>query len=90
MKVRITARPVLQACGHAADVSIRSWALLDGGSVLLLSVRGSRWCERVGRQHRSNGVYYVVDLQQGWWTQKCFDPDCRWAGTAVHGKRLPG
>ncbi|GAB4817437.1 hypothetical protein N2152v2_004483 [Parachlorella kessleri] len=57
--------------------SVRSWALLDGGSLLLFSMRGNRWCGNIGRQHRSNGVFYVVDLQQGWWCQRCYDPDCR-------------
>ena len=59
--------------------SIRSWIVLDNGAVVLYNIKGSRYCENVGRQHRSNGVFYVVDLQpgQGVWYQKCYDPDCR-------------
>ncbi len=36
-----------------------------------------RYCERVGRQHKSNGVYIVVDIGAGTYYQKCYDPDCR-------------
>ena len=73
--------------------AVRSWALLDGGSLLLLNIRGNRWCGNVGREHRSNGVFFVVDLQQGTWTQRCYDPDCRHerggAGPLLRGRRPP-
>jgi hypothetical protein len=29
------------------------------------------------RAHKSNGVFYVVDLSEGSWYQKCYDPECR-------------
>lgn len=29
------------------------------------------------RPHKSNGIYYVVDLRGGSWCQKCYDPECR-------------
>lgn len=58
------------------SAAIRGWASLDGGAVLLFTIKGSRWCGNVGRHHRSNGVYYVADLQHGVWFQKCHDPDC--------------
>lgn len=45
----------------------------DAFTLLLLH----RWCRNIGRQHKSNGVYIVVDLSAGLWWQKCFDPDCR-------------
>lgn len=57
--------------------SIRSWVSLDDGAVLLYNIKGNRYCGNIGRQHRSNGVFYVVDLEQGVWYQKCYDPDCR-------------
>jgi DNA-directed primase/polymerase protein len=40
-------------------------------------VAACRWCGNIGRQHKSNGIYIVVDLSAGLWWQKCFDPDCR-------------
>lgn len=62
---------------------IRSW--FDIGttedcttaSVRLYNIRRNRYCGNVGRQHKSNGIFYVVDMQQGVWYQKCYDPDCR-------------
>jgi DNA-directed primase/polymerase protein len=57
--------------------SIRSWVVLDPGDTILYNIKGNRWCGNVEREHRSNGVFYVVDMQQGLWFQKCYDPDCR-------------
>ncbi len=54
---------------------------------LLLSVKGSRYCDSVGRQHRSNGVYLLVDVLGGTWVQRCHDPDCR--AYASHTRPLP-
>jgi hypothetical protein len=46
-------------------------------NTLCLTVRGSRFCRNIGREHKSNGVYLVCRLQSGVIVQKCFDPDCR-------------
>ncbi|XP_063712535.1 DNA-directed primase/polymerase protein-like isoform X2 [Symsagittifera roscoffensis] len=35
-----------------------------------------RYCERIGRFHKSNKVYICVDLDRSVFYQKCFDPDC--------------
>lgn len=56
---------------------VRSWVSLDGGSLLLFNMRDNRYCGNVARAHRSNGVFYVVDLQHDAWYQKCYDMDCR-------------
>lgn len=57
---------------------IRSWVALDTNcGIILYNIKGSRYCGNIGRHHRSNGVFYVVDLQQGVWYQKCYDPECR-------------
>ncbi|VDM46287.1 unnamed protein product [Toxocara canis] len=37
---------------------------------------GCRYCFNVGREHRSNHVYWVVDLERFYCFQKCFDVDC--------------
>ena len=44
---------------------------------MLFNIAGCRYCARIGREHRSNGVFIVVDLRGGAWTQRCYDPDCR-------------
>lgn len=44
---------------------------------LVYDVLGYRYCENIGREHRSNGIMYVVDVNAGSFYQKCYDPDCR-------------
>ena len=34
--------------------------------MLLLSMAGNRWCANIGRPHKSNGIFYVIDLQVRW------------------------
>ena len=41
------------------------------------SVLGNRFCERIGRQHKSNHIYFVVHWTRHEFRQGCFDPDCR-------------
>lgn len=43
-------------------------------------VAGTRWCAGVGRHHKSNAVYWVVNLVNGTAAQRCFDQDCRSRG----------
>jgi hypothetical protein len=43
----------------------------------VLNLARNRWCGRIGREHKSNGVFYVVDFRVGACFQKCHDPDCR-------------
>ncbi len=35
------------------------------------------WCENVGRAHKSNHIYWVVDIGHGTYCQRCHDPECR-------------
>ncbi len=42
---------------------VRSWVDWPEAGLLLLNMRGNRWCGNVGRVHKSNGIFYVVDLQ---------------------------
>jgi hypothetical protein len=37
-----------------------------------------RFCDNIGRSHRSNGVYYQLDLLSRTWHQRCWDADCRY------------
>lgn len=37
----------------------------------------SRYCERIGREHRSNHVYFVVDPHRRTVHQGCFDDECK-------------
>ncbi|XP_072987088.1 uncharacterized protein [Typha latifolia] len=56
---------------------IRSWYWFSPYGLMVYSMSRSRYCERIGREHKSNHVIYVVDLQKAGYYQKCHDPDCR-------------
>jgi hypothetical protein len=43
--------------------AVRSWLLSEEMGVLILNMRDNRYCGNVGRQHKSNGIFYVVDMQ---------------------------
>lgn len=71
---------ILSICASFTDHNhgfIRSWVSLDQNKVILFNIGGNRWCGNMEREHKSNGVFYVVDFEQGVWFQKCYDPDCR-------------
>jgi len=57
---------------------VRTWVYSRGSATLLLCIKDNRWCGNVGRAHRSNGVYYVVDLVGGTWHQRCVGFDLGW------------
>ncbi|KAL3524326.1 hypothetical protein ACH5RR_017160 [Cinchona calisaya] len=56
---------------------IRSWYWFSEYGLMVYSMSRNRYCERIGRQHRSNHVMYVVDIKRGNYYQKCHDPDCK-------------
>ncbi|CAN1267587.1 DNA-directed primase/polymerase protein [Linum perenne] len=56
---------------------IRSWYWFSEDGLMVYSMLRNRYCERIGREHKSNHVIYVVDLKWGFYYQKCHDPDCQ-------------
>ncbi|KAL7146256.1 hypothetical protein ABFS83_06G028200 [Erythranthe nasuta] len=60
-----------------ASGKIRSWYWFSEYGLMVYSMSRSRYCERIGREHKSNHVIYVVDLRRAVYYQKCHDPDCR-------------
>ncbi|XP_057988737.1 uncharacterized protein LOC110637438 isoform X2 [Hevea brasiliensis] len=56
---------------------IRSWYWFSEYGLTVYSMSRNRYCERIGRQHKSNHVIYVVDLRRAIYYQKCHDPDCQ-------------
>lgn len=45
---------------------------------LSYTIKGEwRFCARIGRHHKSNGIVLVVDVASGEVHQRCYDPDCR-------------
>ena len=57
---------------------VRKW-------IITYQISGNRWCERIGRPHRSNHIMIIVSLTgdaegrpvNAHWRQSCHDPDCR-------------
>uniref|UniRef100_A0A0N5AMC0 DNA-directed primase/polymerase protein n=1 Tax=Syphacia muris TaxID=451379 RepID=A0A0N5AMC0_9BILA len=73
------------------SVTIRSWKiskhLITGRRFITYYLAGCRFCFNIGREHRSNGVFWTVDLDNAFCYQKCFDIDCR--GTSSNYFPLP-
>ena len=43
----------------------------------LVTGPGGHFCENVGRNHRSNYIFFVINFSDGVFCQKCHDPECR-------------
>lgn len=54
---------------------------------LVYSIVKNRYCGNIKRQHKHNNVKYVVDLNEMYWYQKCYDPDCHQYRS--NGTKLP-
>ncbi|CAK9869460.1 unnamed protein product [Sphagnum jensenii] len=65
------------ACIGDVQGRIRSWYWFSEHGVVVYNITGNRFCERIGRQHKSNNVMYIVDFRTAGFYQKCHDPDCR-------------
>ncbi|XP_040000901.1 DNA-directed primase/polymerase protein isoform X2 [Xiphias gladius] len=57
--------------------NIRRWNYFVAEQLLVYDISKYRWCENVGKFHKSNNIMIVVDLKEDVWYQKCHDPDCR-------------
>jgi hypothetical protein len=82
------------SCKTGLPAATRAWALDATRRTLSLSLAPSnRWCSHLGRPHRSNGTLLFAVLappagEAAFFTQRCFDADCRAAGFRG-GDRLP-
>uniref|UniRef100_A0A8C3QJ51 DNA-directed primase/polymerase protein n=1 Tax=Cyanoderma ruficeps TaxID=181631 RepID=A0A8C3QJ51_9PASS len=56
---------------------IRQWSYFSLKELLIYDISGYRWCENIGRAHKSNNIMILVDLKNEVWYQKCHDPVCR-------------
>ncbi|XP_076295626.1 DNA-directed primase/polymerase protein [Lasioglossum baleicum] len=59
----------------------------DSDKVLIYETTGYRYCENIGRCHKSNNVFLIVDLSNKTIYQKCHDEDC--SGFESELKKLP-
>ncbi|KAJ8280987.1 hypothetical protein GJAV_G00061830 [Gymnothorax javanicus] len=56
---------------------IRRCSLFVCEQLLVYDILRYRFCQNMGRHHRSNNIMIVVDLKEECWYQKCHDPLCR-------------
>ncbi|KAJ6684082.1 hypothetical protein OIU85_007740 [Salix viminalis] len=71
--------PLNESIASIGNISgkIRSWYWFSEHGLMVYSMSRNRYCERIGREHKSNHVMYVVDLRRADYYQKCHDPDCQ-------------
>ncbi|KAJ3124168.1 hypothetical protein HK098_001342 [Nowakowskiella sp. JEL0407] len=48
------------------------------GNCLLISVLNNRFCFNVNREHKSNGIYLFAEFSRNKFSQRCYDPDCKY------------
>ncbi|XP_029773206.1 DNA-directed primase/polymerase protein [Suricata suricatta] len=56
---------------------IRRWSYFFPEQLLVYDICKYRWCENIGRAHKSNNIMILVDLKNEVWYQKCHDPVCK-------------
>ena len=62
------------------DGRITKWKILkdnNKASLIIYCVERNRYCMNIARCHKSNGIYFVVKIDEKIVEQKCFDPECR-------------
>jgi hypothetical protein len=60
--------------------SIRGWSVENDGSMPLsitYQMVRNRWCESIGRPHKSNNIMWTIDFTTMETIQGCHDPECR-------------
>ncbi|XP_076458233.1 DNA-directed primase/polymerase protein-like [Babylonia areolata] len=69
--------------------TVRRWSYFPAAETLSFDIVGYRFCHNIQRQHRSNNIRLVADLQKGVWYQKCYDPDCQAVNFKSEEFKLP-
>eukprot|EP01117_Protostelium_nocturnum_P020116 TRINITY_DN8913_c0_g1_i1.p1 TRINITY_DN8913_c0_g1~~TRINITY_DN8913_c0_g1_i1.p1 ORF type:complete len:659 (+),score=210.58 TRINITY_DN8913_c0_g1_i1:24-2000(+) len=67
----------LMVKGKEESGYVKSWVYFPSTNKITYNVLRNRYCFNIEREHKSNGIYVVVDLNKKVFYQKCFDPDCR-------------
>jgi DNA-directed primase/polymerase protein len=60
--------------------AIRGWSIENDGKVpksITYQMFRNRWCESIGRAHKSNNIMWTIDFAAMNATQGCHDPECR-------------
>ena len=59
------------------EATIQNIVEYDHGRWLNLPLRGTFWCQNVGREHRQNRPYFSANLQSGCLYALCHSPGCQ-------------
>uniref|UniRef100_UPI00358E84B2 DNA-directed primase/polymerase protein isoform X2 n=1 Tax=Myxine glutinosa TaxID=7769 RepID=UPI00358E84B2 len=69
--------------------AIRQWTYNASRGLLVYDIARNRWCENIGRPHRSNHIRIEVNLEERMFYQRCYDPVCRSQNFCSKGYPLP-
>jgi hypothetical protein len=68
-------------CRGGVQGSIRAWSVENDSNgapqSITYQMSRNRYCERLGRPHKSNNIMWTVDLRTMQCIQSCHDPECR-------------
>eukprot|EP01112_Ceratiomyxa_fruticulosa_P019841 TRINITY_DN6590_c0_g1_i1.p1 TRINITY_DN6590_c0_g1~~TRINITY_DN6590_c0_g1_i1.p1 ORF type:complete len:509 (-),score=81.63 TRINITY_DN6590_c0_g1_i1:28-1554(-) len=56
---------------------IRQCIYFSTSKTIVYNISNNRYCENIGREHKSNNVMIICDLIKGVYYQMCYDIDCR-------------
>jgi uncharacterized membrane protein YgcG len=62
--------------GEGIHGRAKSWRM-NSESSISFTMGGNKYCSLIGRQHKNNSVYWLFNLKEGLYYERCFDPDCR-------------
>ncbi|KAI8908968.1 hypothetical protein EDD86DRAFT_247250 [Gorgonomyces haynaldii] len=62
---------------HDPRAYIKSTMFFQDSDTIVYQPINYRYCQNIQRDHKSNGVYFVVNLKTREMVQKCHDPDCK-------------
>ena len=67
----------LQSASGSNGGRIKGQSSIAENGIYCLYIMGNRFCQRIGRQHKSNNIYFICDTERRRFRQACFDSDCR-------------
>ncbi len=45
--------------------------------MIVYDIGGNKFCDKIGRQHKSNHVQIICYLKEGYYIRQCRDPECK-------------
>ena len=46
------------------------------GHLLYIAISGNSYCLKIGREHKKNAIFFVVNEAKNVYYQRCFDQNC--------------